>query len=78
MSTITIAPSRPLSGAKSLGRRLRRLFASLELALQVRAERRMLQALDARALKDLGVSAGDAASEAGRAFFDLPQTRRRG
>jgi uncharacterized protein YjiS (DUF1127 family) len=53
---------------------LARIFAAIELAIEVRRERQMLGGLDDRALKDLGLK-GRAEAEAGRAFWDLPHDR---
>jgi len=78
MSTLTCAPSRPFLGTTGLGERCKRLCTMLELAFAVRRERRALCGLDERALKDLGFTASDAAREANRAWFDLPQDRLQG
>jgi len=68
----------PKAGFIARGKtQLFRLFAAVELALQVQRERRMLRALDDRALKDLGLN-GRADAEASRAFWDLPRDRLRG
>jgi uncharacterized protein YjiS (DUF1127 family) len=53
---------------------LLRLLADI---VRVRAERRSLMALDDRMLKDIGLSRGQAANEAGRSIFDVPQRSRR-
>jgi uncharacterized protein YjiS (DUF1127 family) len=53
---------------------LARIFAAIELAVEVQRERRMLRGLDARALKDLGLN-GRADAEADRPFWDLPRDR---
>jgi uncharacterized protein YjiS (DUF1127 family) len=55
---------------------LARIFAAVELAIEVRRERRMLRGLDDRALKDLGLN-GRADAEASRPFWDLPLDRLR-
>ena len=52
-----------------------RVFRRLELAFQVARERRQLLALDAAALKDIGLSRADADGEAARKFWDLPPGR---
>lgn len=68
-------PSRPRLG---LGAgRLTRLVVKAALALQVRRERRMLLRLDDRALKDIGLNAGEAYAEANRSFWDIPIDRMR-
>jgi uncharacterized protein YjiS (DUF1127 family) len=54
-----------------------KIFAAVELAIEVRRERQMLRALDDRALKDLGLN-GRADAEANRPFWDLPRERLRG
>jgi uncharacterized protein YjiS (DUF1127 family) len=53
---------------------LTRLLSTIELALEVRRERRMLRGLDERALKDLGLK-GNADAEASRPFWDVPIER---
>jgi uncharacterized protein YjiS (DUF1127 family) len=77
MSSLTIAQSRSWSGIAQFGRRISILFANLALAMQVRRERRMLQALDARTLKDLGFNHSDVHAEGDRTFWDLPVDRMR-
>jgi uncharacterized protein YjiS (DUF1127 family) len=52
-----------------------RAFSRIELAFQIARERRQLLALDANALKDIGLSRADADGEAGRRFWDLPYGR---
>jgi len=54
-----------------------RFIAALELAVQVRKERRLLAGLDERTLKDLGFDRGAAGTEARRTFWDLPVDRLR-
>jgi uncharacterized protein YjiS (DUF1127 family) len=53
-----------------------RLIRTIELALQVRRERRMLLGMDDHMLKDLGLS-GIAGAEASRPFWDVPRERLR-
>lgn len=77
MTSLTLALSRPWSGIALFGRRISSFLATLELAVQVRRERRMLQSLDARTLKDLGFDRSEVHAEAGRAFWDLPTDRMR-
>jgi uncharacterized protein YjiS (DUF1127 family) len=73
----------PRAGASKCGQAvarrgwLTRLLSTIELALDVRRERRMLRGLDERALKDLGLK-GKADAEAGRPFWDVPIERLRG
>ena len=68
----------PVPGsAQAVGVQVRSFVASLELALQVRSERRSLSELDERTLKDLGFNRGDACAEADRSFWDLPVDRLR-
>jgi uncharacterized protein YjiS (DUF1127 family) len=64
--------------AQAVARRgwLARLLSTIELALDVRRERRMLRGLDERALKDLGLK-GEADAEASRPFWDVPVERLR-
>jgi len=54
-----------------------RVFLRLELALQVRRERRELQALGDAGLKDIGLSRSHVFAEAHRSFWDLPVDRLR-
>ena len=51
-----------------------RSIRTIELALQVRRERRMLLGMDDHMLKDLGLS-GIAETEASRPFWDVPLER---
>jgi uncharacterized protein YjiS (DUF1127 family) len=53
------------------------LILALELALEIRSERRMLLSMDDRALKDIGFNRGDAYAEAHRSFWDIPVDRLR-
>jgi uncharacterized protein YjiS (DUF1127 family) len=53
-----------------------RLIRTIELAFQVRRERRMLLGMDAHMLKDLGLR-GIAEAEASRRFWDVPRERLR-
>ena len=73
--TETATPRRGGSIART-GARIARLIGAIELALQVRRERRILLAMDHRMLKDLGLN-GIAYSEATRAFWDVPADRLR-
>jgi uncharacterized protein YjiS (DUF1127 family) len=61
-------------GLARAGARLARLLGSIELALQVRRERRTLLGMDDRMLKDLGLN-GTAYREATRPFWDVPADR---
>jgi uncharacterized protein YjiS (DUF1127 family) len=63
-------------GVARAGKGVARLIGAIELALQVRRERRTLLGMDARMLKDLGLN-GNAHAEATRAFWDLPADRLR-
>jgi len=74
-------PRRPLSAAspsrpRRKGWGIARLMRALELAWQVRRERRMLLGMDDRMLKDLGLN-GIAQAEASRPFWDVPSDRLR-
>ena len=62
-------PERSLAG---FGARIGRLVDAIELAIEVRRERRMLLGLDDHTLKDLGLARGDAYAEATRACWDVP------
>jgi len=74
MSNLTTAISRRLGRLARAARRILLLLRTLELALRVRHERRVLLAMDHRTLKDLGL-AGIASAEAMRAFWDVPPDR---
>jgi uncharacterized protein YjiS (DUF1127 family) len=77
MSSLSLTLSRPRFSLSRIAGRVWRLILALELAMQVRRERRMLLALDDRALKDVGFQNGDAQVEAQRSFWDLPVDRLR-
>ena len=53
---------------------IRRLICTIEFALQVRRERRLLRGMSERMLKDIGLW-GIADAEASRLFWDLPLAR---
>ena len=76
MSDTEPAISRPPGRLAHTGARIARLIGAIELALQVRRERRLLLGMDDRMLKDLGLN-GIAYAEATRAFWDLPVDRLR-
>ena len=61
----------------SLARRIVRATRKIGVALQVRAERRMLMKLDDMALKDLGFNKGLADQKSTRGFWDIPVDRLR-
>jgi uncharacterized protein YjiS (DUF1127 family) len=73
----TLSRLRPQSGLFRFAGYLWRLMLAVELAVQVRRERRMLAALDDRALKDVGFQRGEAQVEAQKSFWDLPADRMR-
>ena len=72
MSDIALPPPHLERGLAGLGRRIGRLAGAIELALQVRRERRMLLGLDDGALKDLGLNRSNAYAEATRPCWDIP------
>jgi uncharacterized protein YjiS (DUF1127 family) len=59
---------------RGIAKGITRLIRAIELALQVRRERRMLLGMDDHMLKDLGLS-GIAETEANRPFWDVPRER---
>jgi uncharacterized protein YjiS (DUF1127 family) len=75
MSKAACAPSRSWEEPASAVHLISRAFLSLEHALAVRRERRMLLELNDQTLKDLGVGRGDAYAEASRPLWDLPCDR---
>ena|SRR5262245_20957371 len=69
---IALPRQRPERGPAGFGARIGRLLDAIELAIEVRRERRMLLGLDDHTLKDLGLARGDAYAEAVRACWDIP------
>jgi uncharacterized protein YjiS (DUF1127 family) len=59
---------------RGMAKGITRLIRTIELALQVRRERRMLLGTDDHMLKDLGLR-GIAETEASRPFWDVPLER---
>src|SRR5260370_21589756 len=59
---------------RGIAKGITRLIRRIELAFQVRRERRMLLGMDDHMLKDLGLS-GLAEAEASRPFWDVPLER---
>jgi uncharacterized protein YjiS (DUF1127 family) len=72
MPDIAPPPPRPEWALAGFGARIGRLVDAIELAIEVRRERRMLLGLDDHTLKDLGLARGDAYAEATRACWDVP------
>jgi uncharacterized protein YjiS (DUF1127 family) len=72
------APANPCRGGgrPRAGTRIGRLIGAIELAIQVRRERRILLGMGDRMLKDLGLN-GVAYAEANRPFWDVPADRLR-
>jgi uncharacterized protein YjiS (DUF1127 family) len=75
MTNIALARTRSRRGSVQFGRRISQLFLSIELALQVRRERRMLAGLSDGMLKDVGLTRADVHQETGRALWDMPAER---
>lgn len=69
----TLSAHRP--GVERGAGRISHLISVLELALEVRRERRMLLSMDDHALKDIGFNRGAAYAEAHRSFWDIPRDR---
>lgn len=63
---------------RTFGQRLARFVCHLVTCLDVARQRRRLQSLDQRMLKDIGISSLDAHQEANRSFWDIPDELRRG
>jgi uncharacterized protein YjiS (DUF1127 family) len=78
MSCTLQAPSPPYPPrrARRAGR-IWRLICVVELALEVRRERRMLLGMSERELEDVGFNRADAYAEAHRGFWDVPIDRLR-
>lgn len=77
MPGLALSMLRPWTGIAHLARRASCAALALDLALQVRRERRMLMRLDERTLQDIGYDKGRVYSEASRAFWDVPVDRMR-
>ncbi|HJZ44900.1 MAG TPA: DUF1127 domain-containing protein [Hyphomicrobiaceae bacterium] len=75
MSSLILARSGSRQGSAQFGRRISQLFLAIELALQVRRERRMLAGLSDGMLKDIGLTRADVHRETGRALWDVPADR---
>jgi uncharacterized protein YjiS (DUF1127 family) len=75
MSNIALAGLRPWHELARFGRRLSAVVIGLELALQVRRERRMLAGLSDAMLKDIGLTRADVDCETRRALWDVPADR---
>ena len=75
MSNIALARSRPRHGLARFGRRISEVVIGIELALQVRRERRMLAGLGDGMLKDIGLTRADVDRETHRALWDVPADR---
>jgi len=67
--TCAASPARRIAGG------IVRLICLLDLALEVRRERRMLLSLDDRVLRDIGLSRCEAWAEAHRSLWDIPHDR---
>jgi uncharacterized protein YjiS (DUF1127 family) len=75
MWSIGGAPSRRWSGRVRISDGVRRLIFALDLALDVRRERRVLSSMDDHALKDIGFNRSEAYAEARRSLWDIPRDR---
>jgi uncharacterized protein YjiS (DUF1127 family) len=75
MSNIALARSQPWHGLARFGRRISEYLIGLELALQVRRERRMLAGLRDGILKDIGLTRADVDLETHRTLWDVPADR---
>ena len=76
MSSLILARSGSRQGSAQFGRRISQVFLAIELALQVRRERRMLAGMSDGMLKDIGLTRADVHRETGRALWDVPADRR--
>jgi uncharacterized protein YjiS (DUF1127 family) len=77
MPNIALPLARPRPSLSRTAGQIWHLIVAFELALRVRRERRLLAGLDERTLKDIGFNRGDAYTEAGRSFWDVPVDRLR-
>jgi len=75
MSSLILARSGSRQGSAQFGRRISQVFLAIELALQVRRERRMLAGMSDGMLKDIGLTRADVHRETGRALWDVPADR---
>jgi uncharacterized protein YjiS (DUF1127 family) len=69
------APVPHRAGGVRIAGRILGLVWLLELALDVRRERKMLLGMDDLALKDIGLSRSDAWAEGSRSLWDIPGER---
>lgn len=69
------ARARAQGAARQTASSDRSLAGRFFLALEVARERRALAAMTPEQLKDIGISADEAQSEASRPFWDLPSGR---
>jgi uncharacterized protein YjiS (DUF1127 family) len=74
MPAICLPLPRLAGGLRRLKARAAAFLGYVELALQVRRERRLLLGMNEHALKDLGLN-GNAYAEASRSFWDVPVER---
>jgi uncharacterized protein YjiS (DUF1127 family) len=77
MPSFVPAARQPWSGLTQVARRISQFACAVELAMQVRNERRALMRMDERALQDVGFDSGKAYGEANRSFWDVPVDRLR-
>lgn len=61
----------------TVGQRLAQFICYFVRCLDVARQRRRLQSLDQRMLKDIGLSSFDAHQEANRSFWDIPNDLKR-
>ncbi|MEL6298078.1 MAG: DUF1127 domain-containing protein [Pseudomonadota bacterium] len=73
MTALTSTTSMVADLASKAGRSVVRGAKRVELAMQVRRERRALSQLDDRLLKDIGISRSEAFREASRSIGDIDQ-----
>lgn len=80
MTTLTLntnpaISTKPADLSRALSRQIKKSALRIAKAYNVWEERRALGNLSSEALRDIGITRGDAISETSRSFFDIPSNR---